>query len=683
MNRINYGFSDHTKINLLKKILIILGTLLFLLTSILDYILVPDRIFTSLKIRYLITSPFFFLTLYFAFKRDQKEYYPAIIALIAPITALSAMASMFLIGGNLLNIYPLGILFTITWVYLICLGISIRIPLAYNCLIVISFIIVDIMHLHFPPQYRFSYLFFMIGFSFLGYVTTDLINKTIKTLNEKEQSLLKARKETQEAYVKKTNAFINLAHETKTPLTLINNYFNRYKKLQEPSHELNIIQENLNRLERDMIHFLKLEKELKHPQIEVIEDILDLSRFIQEETVLLEDYFQTKGLNLEKEIESSIFVNLCTKDCEHIVYNLLENAYKYSDPCSKVSIKLKKMTDTTNVLSVLNFGEIIPIEQQNDIFLPYKQSDALRNHNQGLGMGLAIVKNILDKIGASIEVQSHSIKGTEFTILFKSEKPITSDKTTVQELKKPLYFPSEIIYSENGTIDYDSSQKSILVIENDTHLLNFLIEELGTLYNVYSARNGMQSLSMLENDIPSPSLIISDVMMDEMNGLDFLYHFRQNSSLPHPPLIFLSADDSEESRMKGLILGAIDYIRKPFSIDELKQKIQTWLGLFSEGLKGAEEREIFSNIQIKYSLSSREVQVFYLLIKGESRIRIADKLYISINTVKSHINSIYSKCRITNRTDMRELIDLEIEEKINPTTSKSPFWGDFILLIPI
>lgn len=652
MNKTTYDFASQNEITLLKRILTILGTLLFLLTSILDYILAPDQILISLVIRYLISTPFFIISLYLSFKKNDSNNYSVIIALLAPVASLSAMASMYMIGGNLVDIYPIGILFTIPWLYIICLGTNIRIPVVYNSIIILSFILGNAVHLHLPPQYIFSYLFFMIGFSLLGYLTTDLLNKTIHELNIKEKDIKDARNRIQELYYQKTNTFINLAHETKTPLTLINNYFHRYQSQQKPSQELDIIGVNLDRLERDIVHFLQLEKELKHNYDYFIAPKIDLSQFVQDEIILIEEKYKYKNLILKKQIEELIYVNMYRKDCEHILYALLENAYKYSDFGSTVFIKLINNKHGKIHLSVLSFGEVIPMDQQENIFLPYKKSDNLKKNTQGLGMSLPIVKKVLDRNSGCIKVKSTETEGTEFMIYLNKFKSEEIDYNEIDGESTPTYFPDVTTCNSNKTLVHDSNKKSLLIIEDDNLLLKYMVEELSPLYNIYSATDGLEALTMLEIGIPSLGLILSDVMMDKLDGLNFLKKLKQESKLMNISVIFLSADDSEETRMKGLTLGAIDYISKPFCIDELKQKIQTWLDLLEKGEKGYEEKVKCANIQEKYYLSSREVQVCYLLLRGESREGIGKKLFISINTVKSHITSIYAKCGITNKTEL-------------------------------
>jgi DNA-binding NarL/FixJ family response regulator len=205
-------------------------------------------------------------------------------------------------------------------------------------------------------------------------------------------------------------------------------------------------------------------------------------------------------------------------------------------------------------------------------------------------------------------------------------------------------------------------------------MLLFLRSSLSSNFNICDAVNGKDALDKI-NLIPKPDLILSDVMMDEMDGYELLEHIREIDGFKHIPFVFLTAKTDEENRKKGLQYGAVDYIGKPFDIEELKIKLQAIINLCrlqqSESQAEVEERILnvirnkqpdggvqylnFDRACAKYGISDREKEVLKLIFLGKENKEIAYTLDISYSTVATHFQNIMKKCDVQNKIDLHNL----------------------------
>ena len=211
--------------------------------------------------------------------------------------------------------------------------------------------------------------------------------------------------------------------------------------------------------------------------------------------------------------------------------------------------------------------------------------------------------------------------------------------------------------------------KPILVVEDNISMVNYLFKKLKEKYNVYTALNGNEALKKLKNLTVPPDLIISDVMMDKVDGYAFAKIISEYPAYNHIPIIFLSAKSTKDARLQGLILGAIDFIQKPFNINELLQKIESILRNVSkqkhalmnaafnnlntqENLRVKNSDDIFRQNCELYNLTSRENDIAKLICEGSKYKTIADSLFISERTVAKHVQNIFEKLRVSNKIEL-------------------------------
>lgn len=201
-------------------------------------------------------------------------------------------------------------------------------------------------------------------------------------------------------------------------------------------------------------------------------------------------------------------------------------------------------------------------------------------------------------------------------------------------------------------------------------MLLFLRTNLGLYYNVYIAENGNKALSKIK-DIPVPDLIISEVIMPELDGFQFYKIAGQMKDYSHIPFIFLSANTNPDNALEGLSLGAIDYIYKPFSIKLLIRKIESIISLSRKQKEAfynsfdlayskmdniekekASQKEVFENNVKIYHLTAREKEIIEMIIEGLSYKEISSKLNLSEKTVITHRQNIFYKVDVNNKMDL-------------------------------
>jgi DNA-binding NarL/FixJ family response regulator len=243
----------------------------------------------------------------------------------------------------------------------------------------------------------------------------------------------------------------------------------------------------------------------------------------------------------------------------------------------------------------------------------------------------------------------------------KKEHLVDDEDASTQDTQPSSHLKPEI---------YDEIKKTILVVEENTEHLSYLQENMIDEFNFYYALNGKDALGKLEI-IPKPDVIISDIMMDIMDGYEFLCQLREKSDMQDIPFIFFTSKATEEDTLKGLRLGAVDYIEKPFSLQILKEKIRSLIrdhDIYSEKeverigkrllktIRLKESTQInFELLYTKYNLSKREREILQYIIKGMESKDIAGKLFISYDTVKRHIQNLKEKCNVKNLVQLINL----------------------------
>jgi DNA-binding response OmpR family regulator len=265
---------------------------------------------------------------------------------------------------------------------------------------------------------------------------------------------------------------------------------------------------------------------------------------------------------------------------ENIFYNLISNAFNFTDSKGAIYVRLN-VIDSIAEIRIKDSGIGIPSDRLPHIFDRFYQVDgsATRKH-EGTGIGLALTKELIELHKGNISVNSKVDEGSEFIIqLPLGDFAIEKDEFTQLKTEASLLLNSINTGTEEKNPELDSSgsenEKIVLLVEDNPDVRNYIRELLETDYKVTEATDGEEGLSKAKDEIPD--LIITDVMMPEMDGFQFSKKIRSNEKTSHIPLILLTAKAGFDDKMEGLESGIDAYITKPFKAKELKVQIDNLL----------------------------------------------------------------------------------------------------------
>ncbi len=497
-------------------------------------------------------------------------------------------------------------------------------------------------------------------------------------LIESEQQLLywnrnlqkevdKRTKELEKINEQKTNTFVNLAHETKTPLTLIKNYLEEYIDTKGNSEELSIVKRSIDKLSTDIINLFDLERFNKGLAIYNHELISNFSEIIKDNLVLFKQYANKKDIELKENIEENIFIKADPVSINRIVNNLIENAIKFSND-GIIDISLKSNNDKI-IFSVKDYGIGIPPELHKKVFEPYYQITSYKRSIQGMGLGLPIVKKVIEGLNGEIVIESNpkEVKGTKVTVVVNKHALTEKDIVAANPTNNNILATVEDINTKETV--FDENKETILLVEDNITMINYLLKKLKSNYNVYASLNGNEALRKIKSLRVKPDLIISDIMMDKVDGYTFAKIISKDPVYNHIPIMFLSAKSAKSDKLQGLKLGAIDFIQKPFSIQELTQKIESVLAnarkqkkaFLSTAFNAIGTSENFRSDDIAvtfeqncelYNLTSREKDIAKLICEGYKYKEIGEKLFIAERTVTKHVQNIFEKAEVSNKVEL-------------------------------
>lgn len=372
----------------------------------------------------------------------------------------------------------------------------------------------------------------------------------------------------------KTRFFTNITHEFRTPLTLILSPVHQLKKAmntppewQKNEFRLNLIERNAHQLLKLVNQLLDLDK-LETRTMETHNQLGDISVFVEELVNSFQDQAADKSISLQydSELAETQYWFDGTK-LESIVYNLVANAIKFTENGGRVVVTIAGAHNGINLI-VADTGQGIEGGMLPRIFDRFFQIDdsATRAH-EGSGIGLALVKELVDFMEGQIRVKSQPGKGTEFKVYLPFEVMSGGDAVTSLQNEDA---------SEKTEINLKPGQERIaasviLLVEDNRSLSDFVADCLPDHYRVERAFNGKEGFDKAVNLMPD--MIISDVLMPVMDGYTLCHQLKTDIRTSHIPVMLLTARTSQGSRLKGLSLGADHYLSKPFHPDELRLEV--------------------------------------------------------------------------------------------------------------
>ena len=406
----------------------------------------------------------------------------------------------------------------------------------------------------------------MIGFIALS-IYAFYINRKMRQANRK---LISLNAEMKEVTAQKLQFFTNVSHEVRTPLTLILAPLDRLiVSLRESPYasDLGLIQKNANRLLRVINQILDFRKvEGKQEKLAVRE--IDLVPFVGE----IKSYFDSMASVRAISYTITSSMKQCTlwidpDLLEKVLVNLLSNAFKFTPEGGSVRIELTEEGDRV-FIQVIDTGSGIQPANLPHLFDRFYTED----RSMGTGIGLHLVKEYIHMHGGEIRVESEPGQRTTFTVCLRKGKAHFEDSDLMETpVSHQAYEASRLDDSETKEMLSKTYPYTILITEDDDEVRGFLERELSLHFKIRTVANGKDALRVLEEE--EISLVVSDVMMPEMNGFELCRTIKSQLPFSHIPVILLTALTDERQRIFGITGGADDYIQKPFHTDYVKIKI--------------------------------------------------------------------------------------------------------------
>ena len=384
----------------------------------------------------------------------------------------------------------------------------------------------------------------------------------------------------------KLKFFMNISHEIRTPMTLIITPLLSLMKNDDDPQRLGIyktIKRNAERilhLINQMMDLRKIDKGMMQMRMQET----DLVDFVGEIRTLFENQATAKHITLKYEHDADqLPVWIDRGNFDKVIVNILSNAFKFTPMGGEIDIKVTHDGQNANI-AISDNGEKIPEDKLDKIFERFYQSPTSSNdRNVGTGIGLDLTRSLVELHYGAIKARNLS-QGCEFTVSIplgkdhlKPEEIMTSDSPQPSELAELNL--QDLPQLEERPVRRKGKQPVIVIAEDDDEIREYLEQELGKDYQVIACSNGRDALSEIYRSMPD--LVVSDVMMPEMDGNTLCSQMKSNHSTNHIPVIMLTAKNRDEDKLQGLETGADAYIVKPFNMDILRHTINNLISSYT------------------------------------------------------------------------------------------------------
>ena len=479
------------------------------------------------------------------------------------------------------------------------------------------------------------------------------INRQKEVLSEQRDQLVTLSKNMEDATQAKLVFFTNISHEFRTPLTLISgpldNIANNEHLSTEGNKMVRMMKRNVNTLLRLIDQIIEFRR-YENGKMQMYFRFYDLKKFIGEICGSFKELSKKKRINLKYVVDNADFmVWFDTDKVEKICYNLISNAIKFTPENGHVTVHLSKEVineEEFAKLTVTDTGIGISEENLTEIFSRFYRVD---NNYSGSGIGLALTKALVEQHNGFIGVESSVGQGSifHFSIPFKQKDISVTEQYPVLQVSNvnlddmflaDLEDDMEIVEEQNE----GSGKQRILIVEDNYEVRNYVKSILQGNYNLVEAANGKEGFLKALKTVPD--LIISDVMMDGMNGFELCKAVKENINTSHIPVVLLTAYALDEQRVTGFESGADAYIPKPFNEELLKIRVRKLLEnreklkvFFKKNLTFGEKKESLTEIDktliskfrttVEENLSDSELSVDVIGQElGMSRVQLYRKI---------------------------------------------------------
>ncbi|WP_445732417.1 hybrid sensor histidine kinase/response regulator transcription factor [Mariniflexile sp.] len=435
-------------------------------------------------------------------------------------------------------------------------------------------------------------LIFLFGFYLLNYYTQERLKEKVALKNERTK-----RQHLDELNEKKIKFFTNISHEFRTPLTLILSPLGdilKDKNLVLPErikHKLKVIHKNTDRLYRLINELLDFRK-LGINEIVISAKKLYLVTLMKDIMSHFNDEALNHNIELSLDYDSEdLSMWADEKMLEKIIFNILSNAFKVTPYGGSINIELLSKANLMYLplISTIEPVEVIEIiisdtgpglanDELQRIFERFYQVENLnKNYYGSTGIGLEVVQNFVELHKGRIEVSSQIGEGTSFRLLFPSgkehfnENELANLENIEASVVNKKFSTTNFVTNDDGTKEKSVNRHTLLIVEDNTELRNYLKEELKNDYKILIAKNGKEGLELAQEFLPN--IIMADIIMPEMDGYLFCKHIKSDLRTSHIPLLMLTAKARIEDRMECIEIGADAYMVKPFDLRLLRLRL--------------------------------------------------------------------------------------------------------------
>lgn len=458
----------------------------------------------------------------------------------------------------------------------------------------------------------------------------------------------------------KLQFFINISHEIRTPMSLIISPLQKLMAMDsdpERQRSYRTISRNAERILRlvnQLMDIRKIDKgqmSLKFQEIDVVEFIKDLC-------TTFEYQINTKqiALNFEAGTEE-LYAWVDPKNFDKIILNLFSNALKFTPEKGSIDIILHTGKDAEALPPLQHYFEVIVADtgigidesEMNRIFERFYQiRNSHNNSNIGTGIGLHLTRSLVELHHGTIRVERNENGiGSRFIIRLPlgnshlSKEEIDESENT-EAILPPIQPMLHSINVEEDNLKFKSKSKyRILVVEDDEEIRKYICRELSSEYHTMESANGKEALSLILKT--APNLVISDIMMPEMDGLTLCRKIKQNVNINHIPVILLTAKTREEDNLEGLEMGADAYITKPFNIDFLKKTLENIIKgreMLKNCFSGNQEQEVKIPLFSMQSIDNKLLdKIMNVIIKNISNPELSvEKIASEVGMSRVHLH---------------------------------------------
>jgi len=534
-----------------------------------------------------------------------------------------------------------------------------------------------------PPLWRttYAYIFYVI---LSGTILFVIRRRGIQRIKKQlaieqaqinaEERILQQRRDAERAHaldIQKIKFLTNLSHEFRTPISLILAPVDKLLAVkQEPAvaGQVKMIRRNARRLlnlVNQLLDFRKMEEQ----ELKLNLNEADLITFISEAAEAFQDLSERRKISLRVNSHiKKLRTNFDQDKMERIIFNLLSNAFKFTKEGGEVCLDMFLKTPANQIkpvfcIEVSDTGIGIANQSKGKVFDRFfMDNNVSAILNQGSGIGLSIVKEFVELHGGQITVESELGKGTVFLISLPVEIANEEEGLKIDDTAYSL-INEEKDESVGEPVTAESKMATILLVEDNEEFRFYLKDSLQPFYQIIEAANGKEGWQKTLSG--HPQLVVTDISMPEMNGIELSQKIKADKRTSHIPVILLTAISGEDDQIKGLKSGANDYLTKPFNFGILHAKIDNLLW-FNRTVKNAYSKQV--QVQAKeIEIESSEVKLLNKIVQY-----IDEKLNnpeLSVEELSRHVGmsrgSLYHKLlEITGLTPIEYIRSVKLERAV-------------------